>query len=206
MMPRYDLTEAGLRLIRHAEQYILRADSTAATGRLQGGTLPATTDPHQWRAEAALLRIVSVIEAYVDATSIVRMSRLVDRSQPHLLRLLEDFEFNSSSNWKQRKDAFAAYHGFRIPSCRGWQKVEAGIEVRNSLAHGLGRLTARQRGKSGLVKMLSCIDVTVGGGHIHLSATTIPKVAVAAREFLTDIDSRIEIPSAGCEGSSRAGK
>jgi hypothetical protein len=135
------------------------------------------------------LRLISVVEAYVDALSMQRMSGLVDHADVVLGRLLHDFEVNSSGSWQERHDAYERHHGFSLKSRSGWNHIAAGIEVRNSLAHGLGNLTVQQRAKSRLPAQVASIDVAVGAGRMRLGARTIPKLAEACSTFVRDVDS-----------------
>lgn len=192
--PKLALTDAAARLIRHATTDIPEQGAqTRPPGRILRNALGASTDPGQWLMEAALLRLISIIEAYVDAVSMFRMGLVVDSSQVLVARMLEDFEKGSSGTWQQRHDSYESYHKFSLKSRSGWGAVSAGIEVRNCLAHGLGNLTAQQRGKTNLPAAVSQIGVTVGSNRMHLSATTIHTLGSGCDEFIRDIDSAIDL-------------
>jgi hypothetical protein len=162
-------------------------------GRVLRNALGASTDPSVWLREAALLRLVSVVEAYVDAVSMFRMGLVVDSSHVLVAKMLEDFEVGSSSTWQQRHDSYEGYHKFSLKSRSGWQVVSASIEVRNCLAHGLGNLTAKQRGKTALPSTVGLIGVSVGSNRMHLGATTVATVGRGCNEFVRDIDVAIDL-------------
>lgn len=194
MTPKLALTEAAIRLIRHAAMDIPnQAAATRPPGRVLRNALGASTDPGAWLMEAALLRLVSVIEAYVDAVSMFRMGLVVDSSHVLVAKMLEDFEVGSSSTWQQRHDSYEGYHGFSLRSRTGWDVVSASIEVRNCLAHGLGNLTAQQRGRTALPATVSRISVTVGSNRMHLSATTVATVGRGCDDFVRDVDASIDL-------------
>lgn len=194
MTPRLALTEAAIRLVRHAATDIpTQAAVALPPGRVLRNALGASTDPRDWLMEAALLRLVSIIEAYVDAVSMFRMGLVVDSSHVLVARMLEDFEVGSSSTWQQRHDSYTAYHKFSLKSRAGWDVVSAGIEVRNCLAHGLGNLTAKQRTKTGLPTAVSRINVTVGSNRMHLSATTVPTLGRGCDDFVRDVDRDLDL-------------
>jgi hypothetical protein len=130
--------------------------------------------------EAAMLRLVSIIEAYVDAVSMFRMGLVVDGSHVLVAKMLEDFEVGSSSTWRQRHDSYEGYHKFSLRSRAGWDVVSASIEVRNCLAHGLGNLTAQQRGKTALPATVGRIGVTVGSNRMHFSTLRSPLLGEGA--------------------------
>ena len=107
--------------------------------------------------------------------------------------LLADFELSSSANWNERHATFERYHGFALKSEADWQRVAAGIEVRNSLAHGMGQLTAKQRSKASIAKQVSIIDVTVASNRMQLASSTLPKLGEAATSFVRSLDSKIHL-------------
>lgn len=194
MTPRLALTEAAVRLVRHAAVDIPNQGALARPpGRVLRNALGASTDPGVWLMEAALLRLISIIEAYVDAVSMFRMGLVVDSSQVLVAKMLEDFEVGSSSTWQQRHDSYENYHKFSLRSRAGWGVVSAGIEVRNCLAHGLGNLTAQQRGKTGLPATVAQIGVTVGSNRMHLGGTTISTIGRGCNDFVRDVDSAVDL-------------
>jgi len=193
--PRYGVSEDALRLILHAKNEIASAPQGARTqGRVVSSYSSQGLTPARWLSETAFLRLVSIVEAYVDLISMSRISRTVDLTTPLMPLLVADFEIASTANWEERFKAFERYHGLAIKSLAGWEMVAAGIEVRNCLAHGLGQLTARQRTKTSLAAKVSIVDVAVASNQMHLSATSVTKLADACVNFVQALDSRIAIP------------
>ena len=190
---RLALSEAAIALIRHAE-------SNNASGlpmprpRILTNAMGASTDPAAWLREAALIRLVSVIEAYVDAVSMYRMNAVIGAGAPLVSLLVGDFERASNGSWGDRHDAYKRYHGISLRSLSGWQPINAGIHVRNCLLHGLGNLTARQRDMTTLAVSLKLIDVTIGGNRMHLSGSTVAKVAAGCEHFVGALDAEV-VPS-----------
>jgi len=152
-----------------------------------------STLPSHWLPEVALLRMVSIVEAYVDVISMHRMDALVSGTDRISRMLLSDFEISSTASWDERHSAFERYHGFGLRSEPHWQQVAAGIEVRNCLAHGLGNLTARQRAKTGIAQKIAVIDVTVASNQMQLSKSTIPKLGEASMAFVRFLDSKVTL-------------
>jgi hypothetical protein len=194
MTPQLALTEAALGLIRHASTDI--PATTAAgprAGRRLTNSMGASTDPGVWLQETALLRLVSIIEAYVDAVSMHRMGTVVDAKPTLVALMLRDFELTSSNAWQDRHDAYETYHGFSLRSRVGWAPIKAGIEVRNCLLHGLGSLTAKQRGQTKLPSVIKIIDVSIGTNRMHLSTPTVPKLGAGCDAFVRHVDSSIDL-------------
>jgi hypothetical protein len=190
---KFELTDSALRLIIHAEHDIAATNLATSAERITASSFGVPNSPEHWRRELALLRIVSTIEAYVDAVSNIRMRRLTSDANKLTSRLVDDFEVSSGKTWSDRHETYVNYHGFSLKSCNGWNGVSAGIEVRNCLVHGLGNLTAQQRGKANLGQLVRAIDVTVGGNRMHLTARTIPKFARGCTLFVRSVDATISL-------------
>lgn len=192
--PKLALSDAALGLIRHAETDMPRAVLPAPPRRrILTNSMGASTDPAVWLREAALIRLISVVEAYVDAVSMHRVGKLVDTRASLVSLLVQEFEFASSGSWQDRHDAYRVYHGLSLRSLAGWGAIQAGIDVRNCLLHGLGYLTAKQRGQTKLSAMVKPIDVTIGASRMHLTATTVPKVAAGCILFVQNLDATISL-------------
>lgn len=194
MTPKLALTEAALALIRHASSDMpAHANFGRPAGRVLRTALGASTDPNDWLNEASLLRLISIIEAYVDAVSMFRMGQVVDSSHLLVAKMLEDFEVGSSSTWQQRHDSYEGYHKFSLRSRAGWDVIAAGIEVRNCISHGLGNLTAQQRTKTNLPAQVARIGVIVGSNRMHLGGNTIATVSRGCNDFVRDVDDSIDL-------------
>jgi hypothetical protein len=193
----FAISDSAFRLIVHAQSdIVVHPHPATRVGRITTKGFGASTAPEQWLRETAILRLVSVIEAFVDALSMHRMGKLVDSGDAVVARMLREFELSSSISWQNRHDTYRAYHGISLPSQSGWQAVKAGIEVRNCIAHGLGNLTAQQRSKSNLASVLKPLDVTVGGNRMHITEHTIPTLGMRCRGFVTEVDAAMNASTA----------
>jgi hypothetical protein len=193
--PKLSVSENALHLILHAKTEIIphNVKSTGGHGRIVTSPFERRTQPEHWLPEVTLLRLVAIIEAYIDVVSMYRMSHLVDTSDAVTRMLLSDFEVSSTSTWDDRHKAFERYHEFSIKAYPCWLSVSAGIEVRNCMAHGLGKLTARQKIKTGIARQVSVIDVTVAGNQMHLSQSTVPKLSDACSALVRSVDRDIKL-------------
>jgi hypothetical protein len=191
--PRYALTEAALRLLRHTEIRLAGTSLTNLRRRINASPMGITTEPSQWRQESAFFRIVSITESYLDSLSTERFIQNVNVAIEALNRLVEDVEISSTANWRSRESAFKFHHGLDLSKCSQWKELQASIQVRNCLAHGLGRLTARQRRNSGLAKQVALLHVTIGSGRMYFGPDTLPTTAAACRVFVSDVDGRMPI-------------
>lgn len=187
---RFELSEAALALIRHATHDITQTVVvTDRPGRMLTEAGGASTDPREWLKQTALLRLISVIEAYVDAVSMHRMGLAIDQSNTLVAMLVSDFELVSSGTWQERHNTYEKYHGFSLKTCSGWDVILAGIHVRNCLMHGLGALTAKQRADTKLNVAVKPVDVTIGSNRMYLGRHTISKLGMACEGLIRHVDS-----------------
>ena len=193
--PKLSVSENALHLILHAKTEILpnNVKSTGGTVVLLTSPFGRGTQPEHWLPEVTLLRLVAIVEAYMRYHLDTSMSYLVDTSDAVTRTPLSDFEVASTSNWDERHKAFQKYHQFSIKAYPSWQSVWAGIEVRNCMAHGLGKLTARQKMKTGIARQVSIIDVTVASNQMHLAQSTVPKLSDACSALVRSVDQDIKL-------------
>jgi hypothetical protein len=149
-----------------------------------------TFDSASLLRELYLFRIVSIVEAYLNVLHMEMLGEKLPPPTKALERMIVEVEISSSINWSKRQEAFSRYHQVSLASCDGWTRLQAAREVRNSIAHGLGRLTSIQRSQRNLANKVREIDVTVGDGRMYLSESTVLKVETAGRAFLWSVDER----------------
>ncbi len=177
--PRLALSEAAISLIRQAENAIpATLPGPDTRRRILVNAMGVSTDPEEWHRQTSLIRLISIIETYVDAVSMYRMNELVDSQAALIPLLLRDFELTSSSSWQSRHDSYREYHGLNLRNLTGWEQIKAGIEVRNCLLHGMGKLTAKQRQQTKLSTTVKSIDVTIDSNQMHIGARTIKRVGL----------------------------
>lgn len=180
--PSWNLTDNALALILHAEHGMSRKILESNTPHISGlrrGYLADTAINDLWQQEAAVLRIISTVEAYTDAAS-------------------EEFFAKRGSlapktpmTWKARAKHYTNHHQIDLHACDGWPEVDAGVALRNCLAHGLGNLTQLLMSEGSLGMKMLLIDVTVGGNRMHTTDATVPKLASACRRFVMDVERKL---------------
>jgi hypothetical protein len=184
--PRHALTEQAVGSILHTVADLhARPTPTSSRGRI------ATTS--QIAEQGALLRIVSITEAYLDSLSLQEVMRTVPPS-PMTSKLVETFETSTTTTWRARRQSFKTHHGIDLVKCARWNDLDAAIDVRNSIAHALGRVTAFLRRNSQLATKVGRIGVIVANGQMLLSDSTVDKVASVCADFIYDVDSKVPIP------------
>lgn len=189
--PRRSITEAALVLIR---EITLESDSRTSArkpGRIRTSyNYLGTLEPDVLQAEAAIFRYVSIVESYIDTLSLNLLGEALPYLDPIVKILVDEYELQSTSNWDRRHDKYNKIHTIHLKGCTDWNKVNAAIEARNTIAHGLGRLTPLQQKKSNISSMFAPIGVSVNAGRIRLSLATAGIVRDACIAFMGSVDQK----------------
>ncbi len=143
------------------------------------------------RLESTYLRLISIVEAYVDSMCSNLFRRHLVDQVPVLRALITAAETQASINWKERKSAFSDYHGVSLGSCKRWSELDAGIDIRNTIAHGLGTLTKRQRNDKSRNKMKT-VGAVIVDDRLMLNDNALERCLVFTREFVKSVDSKLE--------------
>jgi hypothetical protein len=132
-----------------------------------------------WRRESAVLRLIATVEAYTNAASELFFTKksLIVPKPPF--------------TWPQRVAHYKKQHAIDLKALDGWDQVEAGIDLRNCLAHGLGNLTELLLSEENLGNRMKHIDVSVSGSRMQPAMTTVPKLAAGCRSFVLDIEKEL---------------
>lgn len=175
--PSWSLTDDALILILHAENDISEKVSPDRTlTGMRPGQLGGTMADELWLRETAVLRLISTVETYTNAASELFFTK---KSLP-----LPEPPFT----WKERIKHYKNKHAIDLKERNGWAQVEAGIDLRNCLAHGLGNLTELLLSQEALGARMKYIDVSVGGNRLHSTMMTVPKLAAGCRSFIIDLE------------------
>jgi hypothetical protein len=187
--PRFELSEAALgMLLSNESSKDYTRNYSHGRVRVLRSSLGAV-DPETMRSQYSIVRIVSIVEAYLDSLSIQLVHNQVAHPLSSLMSyLVDEFEVNATNTWNNRHDVFKQVHGVVLRKCDGWPCVEAAILARNSIAHGLGRLTPRMRKDRSLSAVLARINATIGGGQIHIDHSTPKVVQNCSAEFIRAVD------------------
>jgi hypothetical protein len=194
IFPNRELTEAALKLIHWSlDDLHLPGGSPVFRGRVirtpLGPVAPAVV-----RQQATLFRMVSIVESYLDALSRELVSEAIPQHFSMLEPLLEDFNSGTTATWSRRIQTYNRYHKINLKKQTSWRELEAAIDVRNSIAHGLGRLTATQAAKKRQVEArLKFIEVLIVDHELRYSDRSIEIVRRACSDFVRSVDGRVPI-------------
>lgn len=185
--PRRRSTEAALRLLLATrEEKVLFMAAPKAQYRISH--VPWKQDSQDARLQTIFLRFMSITEAYVDVLQMELLGRELPSPNEALRRILEEIEIAANRSWRTRQDYFNRQHGISLSDRTGWDTLNIAMQVRNSIAHALGRLTARQASSQNLVGQLRPLGVDVADGRMRLSPTSLEILERASRAFVTDLD------------------
>jgi len=189
--------EATIRLLmltaaQHSHQEALLAAAPQPRGRLR--TLPTSSVSHQARTQSTLLRLTSIVEAHV-------VHQLVQRIEPHFPMprtvIIEDIyldaEDRAISSWPAMVTAYKKWLGINLRSCPNWESIQAMIDARNAVAHGVGELTRRQARKDlvQLRRLFSRIDINIDGTLLEISDKAVGSTSLAGRHFIVWLDNQL---------------
>ncbi|WP_346125519.1 hypothetical protein [Micromonospora coerulea] len=121
---------------------------------------------------ACWLRLVSIVEIYAE-TLLRRLSGEVPSRPP--------------GGWNDVAQGLKRRHNIDVTAVEGSARLEACIIVRNAVAHGLGRFTAKQVEKE-LPRKMRLIDVPVRDGAVVITSDALAGCAETCRVFVTALD------------------
>lgn len=196
--PLTTIGDAALLLTRTAVyEFQARRPALLAFGRIfRSSTALGTYELGNARAQSYFFRVIAIVEAYTDAALEAMFRSSIPASSAAAVRLLESHLLEATQRWEARKRSFAEHHGVRLGDVAvgfpQWSKLDGMIEVRNSIAHGLGSLTRQQRrNPTRTAGKCSQIGVRIEAGEVVMDDSCVDKAADVAEEFIRWLDAKI---------------
>jgi hypothetical protein len=191
-----EITEAAENYL-HAT-YLDHLQAASLMTPVRGRVIRTTTVLGAYDAEAAsrqgcFLRLISVVEAYVDLACDALFREKAPTANDLVRRLVEGAELRASTTWQERRDAFERYHNIRLGTLARWSELDAGIEVRNAIAHGLGQLTPRQR-RSAAARKIHQIGVSSNDGRLLITEASLKQCRDVCVAFILSLDNAMPLP------------
>lgn len=175
-----DKSQSQLVAVRRAMQ-----NSALGEGIVEGRLRPVLGVQHF--RQQNLLAMVTITEAFLDAIHLLLMEHLLDPRTLRRRQILNELSIAGTRTWEERCRYFLDLHGVNLRAAAGWQDLRAAQETRNSIAHGLGRLTAQQLSNRKAVGRLASLGVNLNDGRIHIPHATLEAVATAATSFIRHV-------------------
>ncbi|MFD6263014.1 hypothetical protein ACFWFK_17970 [Micromonospora chalcea] len=129
---------------------------------------------------ACWLRMVSIVEIYTEAL---------------LRHLAGEVPGRAPGGWSDVIGLLRRRHNIDVADISAWERLEACFLVRNAVAHGLGRFTAKQLEKEAPRKM-RVIGVPVRDGKVVVTAASLAHCLETCREFITTLDTHPQVTAA----------
>jgi hypothetical protein len=151
-------------------------------------TAVGSIDPREVALQAGFLRLVSVTEATVDTLGVELTAVGVVQTDEVISLLILEKELSATSNWDARRRSYKRHHHVDLRRCAEHARVEAAVDVRNAIAHGLGKLTTRQALSAETPRRLSRLGIPVVNGYVHLTPDHLNECASYCAAFLASLD------------------
>lgn len=142
------------------------------------------------------MTLLGYTEFYVDEMLDVLFDGSLAKSSAGETYLLKNALVKSHANWESRREALDGIFGVRVTQFGCWQRLNAAIWVRNSIAHGAGGLTRLQKPEEAV--KASQVGVEVVEGRLRLGGESVDCCSVACCDFVNEMDAatRIALASA----------
>lgn len=188
------VTEEAQRLLRATRADFAGVATRVVSGRGSGfaATALGMYDFEQVRNQSEYLRLVSIVEAYVDTRGSQQFDLRTAGRDAFVRALAAEARETSLKGWDERKAAFKTYHGVVLGECARWSDIDAGREARNSIAHGLGRLTPRQQNAKTRRK-IEAMGIAFRGNHLVIDRAALDKYVRSSVAFIADVDRRLKV-------------
>lgn len=102
-------------------------------------------------------------------------------------------EETAIGSWPNLTEAYKKWLKISVKAWGNWNRIQAILDARNAVAHGVGQLTRRQARKDqeALARSLRLIGIEIVGTRIEISSETIGRIGVLGRDFILWLDSRL---------------
>lgn len=187
--------QAAALIMRELAEYRVRAVVAGArsNGRLLARRTASTGLPAGY---GSVVSIVSIVEEFFVSSLHLRVSAAFDVTS----RLIEDAQSEVlkevDSTWPRRQTAAKNWYGIDGSTVSSYTRFMAFVEARNSITHGLGRLTRRQLANDGgkqTLSRLAAVGIAQFGGRLVIEGATVVSCAQAARDTVVWCDEAITL-------------
>jgi hypothetical protein len=138
----------------------------------------------------AIVRMVSIAEDFTIGSLFDTTRRLLPQTPPFVAKLWDQEFARVSRSWSDRLRAWRDYHGIRVKvEFPDAQRLEAFIQVRNAVTHGLGGLSPDQlTSRNKVVGILRTGGVHIDGDRIDLTDSDVERCAETVRQLVSWLD------------------
>lgn len=193
-IPLLAITEEAEKLLRATRADFANISTPSLPGRGSGfASSPlGEHDFAQVRNQGEYLRLVSIVEAFLDICSQQQFDLRTSGRDTFVRSMAAEVRENSIRGWEERKAAFKKYHAIALGECERWSDIDTAREIRNSVAHGLGHLTGRQQNAKTRQKMAT-MGIRFRGNQLIIDTDALEKCVRSAVAFIRDVDRSISL-------------
>ena len=139
---------------------------------------------------SAIVTTISIAEGFFAATLQTRVEDAFDTTTQLMLDAQRDASRTMDSNWDDRLKRARRWFGIDSTSEQSVIEMLAFVEARNSIVHGVGRLTRRQMSDGGakVTTQLTSVGVPVVGGALRLDEVAANRCARQCAEAIRWLD------------------
>jgi hypothetical protein len=138
-------------------------------------------------------RIISIGEDFCRNLLLIASAKAIDTSHPLRLDLWSTAESRAESSWNSIKECWKIWHGVALGTAPSFATFRAFVDARNSIMHGVGKLTRKQvrnpNGRAQLVARLASVGISVDlDDRLILSSDCVVASCKAAIELIRWLD------------------
>jgi hypothetical protein len=130
---------------------------------------------------------VFVVESFTEHARI--MVEIASKPIPEIL--MATVTKSVESNWAERRNFLKSWLGVEVNSVPWWRSWNGFVESRNAWAHGLGRLTSRQRKNQEALSNIQIAGLDVRSSQIFAQREDVRRCATVAVDVVQWIDERV---------------
>lgn len=178
--------EAACRLL-NLSLGLHRSQVQVVTGRSFVSRLEAPNfDGLQVQRQGTLLRMLSITESYCADRLLEVAERDVEPTTSEVrARIWNQSSIGAISTWSGIQNSYRKWFSIRPD----WNNLDRLVEVRNSIAHGLGELTRMQRAKQmSTVNKITAAGIKMDGNRIVLEERDLDQAKRDCIALITEID------------------
>lgn len=178
--------EAACRLL-NLSLGLHRTQVQVVTGRSFVSRLEAPNfDGLQVQRQGTLLRMLSITESYCADRLLEVAERDVEPTTSEVrARIWNQSSIGAISTWSGIQNSYRKWFSIRPD----WNNLDRLVEVRNSIAHGLGELTRMQRAKQmSTVNKITAAGIKMDGNRIVLEERDLDQAKRDCIALITEID------------------
>ncbi len=181
--------EEAVRRIRETSTLAVEAIGVSASRpRLQIANRSSRIHPSDY---VTLPHVVAVAEEFSRRILVKHSEGVIKgnhRIHEEARRKIED---EAEGSWPYHREAWKRWHQIILSDAPDFDKFDTFIEARNSIMHGLGRLTRRQTREDGgrsLSGRMKKVGITVVGGELVLGQRVVARCSNITANFVVWLD------------------